>query len=353
MARSAKIIVDPSSRILYASFYIDGLNTIFGEKNVSFSNSYFKTLKRHSDPFAFEHYFAFVIIEQKMPAVKVVVDFCDVIDINSTAYEWCDKYAKINFQLASTDGMPEKLVLIPPSFGIKIWSFRKSLYYGLSNLIKCNFTPIVSYKRFLHDYYMQYRRPKLTAFCPNNAIGSTYNRKPFVFLIGTLWGENGEKTNQQRKDFIEMVIAKQLPFEGGFLASGNHPKADQYEKYLFHTAYTSAQYLEKTKESAFVFNTPAVHGCLGWKLAEFLAMGKAIISMPIGNTLAPPLEHGVHIHFTADKEELRDAINLVVNDEEYRRFLSQNANEYYNAFVDPKVVIQTILKHLPTRNALF
>ena len=44
------------------------------------------------------------------------------------------------------------------------------------------------------------------------------------------------------------------------------------------------------------FNNPAVHGCLGWKLGELLAMGKAIVSLPIERTLPSPLERGVHMH---------------------------------------------------------
>lgn len=53
----SKIIIDPTSRILYASFYIEGLYQVFGKKNVTFSAKYFSDLKREKEAFAFEHYF--------------------------------------------------------------------------------------------------------------------------------------------------------------------------------------------------------------------------------------------------------------------------------------------------------
>ena len=39
------------------------------------------------------------------------------------------------------------------------------------------------------------------------------------------------------------------------------------------------EWISKTKQSAIVFNTPAFWSCHGWKLGEYLAMGKCIISV--------------------------------------------------------------------------
>ena len=46
---------------------------------------------------------------------------------------------------------------------------------------------------------------------------------------------------------------------------------------------------ERTARSAVVFNCPAVHGCLGWKLGEYLTLRKAIISTDLGRRLPAPL----------------------------------------------------------------
>ena len=96
------VLIDASSRILYASYYIQGLYEVFGKKNVSFSSRYFKDLKRDSIEYSFEHYFTFVLIDAEKNLKKIVIDFCDPPDINSTAYKWCDAYAKINLNYSET-----------------------------------------------------------------------------------------------------------------------------------------------------------------------------------------------------------------------------------------------------------
>jgi glycosyltransferase involved in cell wall biosynthesis len=85
------------------------------------------------------------------------------------------------------------------------------------------------------------------------------------------------------------------------------------------------------------FNNPAVHGCLGWKLGEFLAMGKAIVSLPIERVLPAPLEHGVHLHVVdGTPESLDDAIARLRSDDPYRRTLEVNARRWYEQHLAPE-----------------
>ena len=102
MSAKAKVIIDPSSRILYSSFYIDGLYSIYGKKNVSFSGRYFKELQRKKESNAYDHFMAFVIIVINKNVRKFVVDFRDKPSIKESAYHWCDEYAKINFNRVKT-----------------------------------------------------------------------------------------------------------------------------------------------------------------------------------------------------------------------------------------------------------
>lgn len=58
-----KIFIDPRNNIYYSSFYIQGLYTVFGRKNVSFGTKYFTDLKRREAPHAYDNNMAFVMIE--------------------------------------------------------------------------------------------------------------------------------------------------------------------------------------------------------------------------------------------------------------------------------------------------
>ena len=89
---------------------------------------------------------------------------------------------------------------------------------------------------------------------------------------------------------------------------------------------------------SFSFNTPAFWDCHGWKLGEYLALGKAIISTPLSNDLPAPLIHGQHIHIIPDssKESIREAVVLLINNPDYRENLEKNALNYWNEFGNPE-----------------
>lgn len=344
-----KVYIDPTSRILYSSYYILGLHEIFNKKNVSFSSNYFTTLNRTIEDFSFEHYFAFVLINPKNEITRYVIDFCDPADINNNAYDWCDYYAKININYNLTDNSHrKKLVSIPPGFGIKVWGLPETIYHCVFNLIKLKFKPLVPFKKYLNDYYTQLKRLKLEEYTTNKNAVSTSEKEPYVFMIATLWNENEGMTgtNLQRKKFIELCKEENCNFEGGFYISNENRANSDYKKFSFSRRYSINDYLKKTKLSKFVFNTPAVHNCHGWKLGEYLAMGKAIISTPLSNELPVNLVHAKDIHIVTTDIKLKLAIKLLKTNHEYRLSLESKSKEYYLEHSSPVSVIKRIVSRI-------
>lgn len=343
-----KVFIYPASRILYSSYYINGLYSMFEKKNVLFSNKYFKSLEKGADKSSYDHYMAFVVIYPDKSILKIIIDFRDKPSVKERAYDWADKYAKVNFNIHLTDEKyHKKIISIPPGFGIKIWNIWETGYHCISNLFKCRFTIPVGLKTYLGDYKAQYKRPALDDYLSNQYDEKRGRSKPYVFLVGTLWKHKNciEGTNLYRKTFIELCQNLDCDFEGGFYAEPSHPQYSQFQKLIFSNRYSVKEYALKTKLSAVVFNTPAVHSCHGWKLGEFLAMGKAIISTPLSNQLPADLIHGKHIHIVSDIEELKSAINLILTNDNYRMSLENGAYQYYLDYANPKSVIQNILEY--------
>ena len=339
-----KIFIDPSCRVTFSSYYIKGLYDEFGKENVSFSAKYFKELKRREESHSHDHYMAFVVVRPNNSITKIIIDFRDKNTVKESAYNWSDKYAKINFNADLTNKrFYEKMLLIPPGFAINIWNFWETIYYCISNLIRCKFRPIVPMRVYFGDYKNQYKRPILDYF--QIASSMFANSEPYVFFNSRLWPHQNclEGTNLHRKNFIE-ICRTLCNFEGGFFSSKDHIQYEEF-KDLITFKVDSKHYFEKTKLSKFVFNTPAVHECHGWKLGEFLAMGKAIISTPLSNEIPGELVHGRDIHFITNKNELKLAINLLINDDEYRNQLEAGAKKYYLKYANPRSVIQRILQN--------
>ena len=86
--------------------------------------------------------------------------------------------------------------------------------------------------------------------------------------------------------------------------------------------------------------------CHGWKLGEYLALGKAIISTPILNELPEKLEHGKNIYYVnGDLKEIEEAINRLLNDKNLREHLERGAYSYYKRNVAPLSVITKLIDY--------
>ena len=337
-----KIIIDPNHKIVYSSFYIKGLMDVFGERNIAYSSKYFFELKGKTESNSFDHYFAFVLIDFKRNTLKkIVVDYRDKQSIKKNAYKWCDVYAKINYSLSSTpEAFRSKIISIPPSFGIQIYGLSKTIFYGIVNLCKSFSRLNTSIRLFLANYKGQFLRPDLAQYKPQNS--DNY----YLFFISSIWQHENciTNTNVERSSFIrECKNNQSIKFEGGLFALPSNPQYNLYSDIVFSKRYSYLEYIKNTHKSIFVFNTPSVHECHGWKLGEFLAMGKAIISYPILNDLPEPLVHGQNIHIVSNESELKSAIRTLVEDKVYRTKLENGAKAYYEKYCSPTSVIKRIL----------
>jgi hypothetical protein len=250
---NATVFIDPRSTINYSSFYIRGLYDFFGKKKVFFSPEYFNDLKE------IDMLMAFVTV-YKDETKKYIIDYRDQSDLIESAYEWSDVYAKINVHASTQIHItPNKIVNIPPSFGIKIWNPVELLFHICDNFIKAK---IFRYfksenihlqpQRWIRNYLSLLKRQKLERYAQNKQVEDDY-----VFFISTLWpGHN--YTNSSRYHYV-MACGQnpRINFEGGFFINkkiwnstaipDNIPPKLQYYKYLSNKIY-----LENTKKSIFV-----------------------------------------------------------------------------------------------------
>lgn len=324
-----KVYISPYTNVDYASFYIQGLYELYGRKNVLFDYSHFKSLPINGS-------MKFVVVN-KDKISKYVINYFDDDTIDEIDYDWCDYYGIINFRYKDVKRDISKIILLPPSFAIKIWGKLDGLLIGFINYIKL-FPSLPPLKRFLSNYYKQSKQVPLTDYVPQKPI------QDYVYSLNTLWNSdewirNDETVNLYRARFIEACkSSNHLKFEGGFIISSVKNPNPRFSNLIINAPWIpKTQYINKIKDSVIVFNTPAWALCHGWKLTEFLALGKAIISTPLYNDLPIPLEHGKHIHFTNGEEnEIKEAIEKIINNTNYRRMLENNAREYYEKYVCPK-----------------
>ncbi len=344
-----KIFIDARTNIPYGSFYIEGLIKLFGKKNVRFVSKPFANLPALGWNIRF-------ILKDGEKEKKVFIHTNDTYKIELEQYNWCDVYGNVNanFKYYPKDKYPKQISLVP-SFGIRNFNLFETIYFSVFNFFNTindirEWNVYNKYsKQYEQNQFKNIKRHFLNYFknylyrCPlksyDNKIISKNN---YVFFLSTLWysdkyNNNDEGVNRRRANFIEAV--KELPyikFEGGLVTDNSSSKL--FEQSKTNTKLKLPIWLEKTKESEFVFNTPAFWDCHGWKLGEYLAMGKAIISTPLSNDLPKPLIHGEHIHIikNSSKETIREAVIYLTEHPEYRRKLEINAKIYWDSYGTPE-----------------
>ena len=314
--------------VFYYSFYIQGFYEIFGKRNVHFSLKGFPDFP--------ERTFAAIVIENGKE-YRIIIDAFDSSRIYREQLKWCNTYGKVNYNDKDIDrNGKEKIVIIGPSFGIKIWSLPKTIKTAIINFIWSK-NKIYFKRNFLANYWRQYNRRPLSEYY------KVKSKSNYIFFLSSIW-EREKETNENRSNFIRAAkTIENINFEGGF-APRPDGKNFNYES-LIYRRIKLQEYLMKIKMSVLVFNTPAVQNCHGWKLAEYLALGKAIISTEIINELPAELKHQLNIHYVSNKKsEIKKDLLLIISDEDYRISLEENARKYFEENLSPKRVIEKLIK---------
>jgi hypothetical protein len=338
----AHVEVHPVFDAFYYSFYLEGIYERFESSSIAFTARSFPDLASDC--------LAFIVSDRGMPPIKTVIDAYDGSRItNEAALAWCDVYGKVNLvRSLAPSRYAQKCIPIGPSFPVRVWdafsawaraasNYRRSVDYSAKG------ESINSLKEHFANYRRQYKyRLPLDRFVPGES------RSDYVFYLATLWDqEEAPGTSDARALFIGSCKSYPgLRFEGGLVPKQNvsSETLDKYRPCLASMHVSISEWISKMQASAVAFNTPAVFGSLAWKLPEFMALGKAVISTPLVREMPAPLQHGVHVHYVSGSaESIDEALALLLSDNDYRESLGRNAREYYLTNLKPVRVIDRLV----------
>jgi len=277
---------------------------------------------------------------------RVFIDHWDLPDLDALGLAWCDVYAKINIDpnLVPENYAP-KIIPTGPIFPVRPYCLIPTLYHALetSCLSAKSSRDYFDYNRIRGHFANWYGQIKYAP--PQHAYEPGVSTKNYIFFPSSLW-KNAIETNVSRALFIEACLSiTGIRFEGGFTPKNQKKTYEAMSTLQWINDILTLNSYRKTKASAVVFITPAVARCLSWRLGEYLALGKAIVATSIERLLPAPLIHGKHIHYVeASLESIKSAVQLICQDDAYRRKLEQGAREYYLEYLSPPLVMSRILK---------
>lgn len=335
MKNKISIDVSPIFDPWYYEFYFKGLVDHYGKENVNFnySDRFIDFYKYSSTRFRK----AFFYYEIKLNGIKkrVVISAEDWTDINTDVYDKVDCYAMVNVVKEQMEKYP-KILPIGPNFGIRYFSTIDYLIFSLRLFNKRGIK-----NPFLKTYFSNSLKRSFFTVYEKSSKKLHLNR---TFYLNYPWSKHKEVTNR-RKEIIEILKDLEtrglIIFEGGFSKKrfGYHKNLKEYSA---KRVYGHKAYIDAVKRAGFVVNTPAVHGCLGWKLGEYLALGKTIVSLPFGRVMPGNFQEDVHYLKINDIQELENKIEELLTNRSKMTALSENAENYFREFLKPKKVIYRI-----------
>lgn len=110
---------------------------------------------------------------------------------------------------------------------------------------------------------------------------------------------------------------------------------------------TRNKYLNLLKQYPICIATTGLHGSIGWKFGEYVAMSKAIVSEKLVYSLPGNFEAGQnYLEFKSPSECVEKTLLLYENDKKRYEMMINNANYYYHNLKPDSLVYNTILKTL-------
>lgn len=337
------IKISPFFHPWYYEYYLQGIYEYYGKNfavEFCFEPRFLALKELLGTPFE-KDFFYYEVHQQDKSVKKILLSADDMLQVHETYYKTVDVYAKVN---VTNDLMRQypKLVPIGPNFGVRYLS--RWQYYWLSwKIWRATGQPNPFWKAY---HTLSLKRVFLDTYKQLATLSESGNRaKPFIFYLNYPWQKHSALTNV-RKQIIgqlqELAEDKIIDFEGGFSRRRLGPFKG-LEKWSATRLYTLKQYLQKVQKSTFVLNTPAVHGCLGWKLGEYFALGKIIISTPY-NRVIPGAQLQDFVHIIPDdtgllKQELEQILRSNTNELQQK---SIRAKQYFNNVLSPQKVIERI-----------
>jgi hypothetical protein len=178
---------------------------------------------------------------------------------------------------------------------------------------------------------------------------------PEVLYCTRVWEPSGitaQATHQINTQRVEIVRALRATFGPRCLAglSGDtYSRAAYPDLVLPETTTTRHAYLGLVKRALVCVASVGLHGSTGWKLAEYLAASRAVVSDPLCYSLPGNFANPTHyLPYTTPDQCVSQAAVLLA-DPDLRQRMAQANWRYYQRYVRPdQVVWRTICDALGT-----
>jgi len=295
--------------------------------------------------------------------IKIIYDTFDGSEISNNDLDWCDYYFKRSFdmQVITKNNLENQVFPLGfnySAYGPKNFNFQKFLY-SISSVkslgsLRNIAIPIIRSDRLL-SFVFSTNLGRHNCYYKNFEYLPHFDPDPLIIFFARLWDPGRSKSaelinermeiNQMRIDIIR-GLRKEFgeKFLGGL-------SSDEFTEKIAKDCIVENQnqikkkaYMALVKNSNICIATQGLLGSNGWKLAEYVAGAKSIVSEKL-NYLVPGdfLPRKNYLEFSSADECINQVHFLAKNPEARYQMMLENFN-YYNHYLRPDMLIWNTLK---------
>lgn len=185
------------------------------------------------------------------------------------------------------------------------------------------------------------------------------NIDPKVLFLARTWDSNSddyytlstaEQSDRFRINEIRAECIRQLRKEFGDRFTGGLAPTPHSKKYFpdcivdIYGMTSKKNYLQLVKNHNICIATTGLHGSIGWKFAEYVALSRAIVSEKLNYDVPGQLENNKnYLEFTTVDQCVSEVGNLM-DTPRIREKLSKENFKYYQNYLKPSKIIWNCLK---------
>lgn len=247
--------------------------------------------------------------------------------------KWCDVYAKRSLHPDFMSTQPHKVV------PFSAYCAGRSKHSMMRLIAAMSVDAPAALRKNWRNIYRYAATPHWTEYemKPEEEVTDT------VLFQTRLWspeeapGDTG--INEER---IALVVALKKAFGKRFVGGvvPNQYALDNYPQYLSDHPHRQSDYIKWAKKPAIGVYSRGLFGSVAFKMAEFFASSKCIVSEPVDNLLTGSLE----VRTFRNVDHCVSLCEELLSNPSRRRHQRQLAWKYYQQHVRPKTVIARLIE---------
>lgn len=276
--------------------------------------------------------------------MKILIDFNDTQALTvPQALEECDFYFKRSF---TPSGYENKRVMPYGLYYTTSSPHEKSL---IKRALCANHTrgfwksnPRKALKNIQSALTYRKNRPNIpTSRELTNDVSSKILFQTRLFAPGF---RSVDPQNSQRCELVRRLRDEFQDLYRGGIIEDHNSNLVLPDPELLSTENTDPQnYYSLIRQHPICISTVGIGTSTPCKIAEYLGMGRCIISNPILDQLPVPLEHGKNILFYETPEECIQLCKEMLEDADKRHRIQQAAREYFVSHASPEATMRRVL----------